>query len=68
MKFFTKEAENLCNKLIDNANALMFYLDNKGVISMCNKKAENLTGLSRKDILGKGVGNLRCLARGTGTI
>ena len=53
MKFFTKEAENLCNKLIDNANAFMFYLDNKGIISMCNKKAENLTGLARKDILGR---------------
>ncbi|MCX5711622.1 MAG: PAS domain S-box protein [Candidatus Omnitrophica bacterium] len=53
MKFFNKEAENLCNKLIDNANALIFYLDNFGLITMCNKKSENLTGLARKDILGK---------------
>ena len=52
MAFFKKESNNLCERLVDNANVLMFYLDKQGDVLLCNKKVEDFTALPEKSIIG----------------
>ncbi|MDO8662609.1 MAG: PAS domain S-box protein [Candidatus Omnitrophota bacterium] len=42
-------------KIINDASVIMFYLDLKGNISMCNKKAEEMLNRSREELSGKNM-------------
>ncbi|MDD5692684.1 MAG: PAS domain S-box protein [Candidatus Omnitrophica bacterium] len=48
-----KENTEMLHKLLDNAGVIVFYLDRKGSILLCNKKAREITGLDDENIAGK---------------
>lgn len=50
MSLDTKE---LSAKLIENAGAMVLYLDKNGDILLCNKKAESVLGLKQSEIIKK---------------
>jgi len=43
----------LNQKILDEANVIMLYLDPHGIISMCNKKIEEMVGKNRRELFGK---------------
>lgn len=48
----TNKEEKLIYRLVDDANALVLYLDTQGKINLCNKKVENITGRKKERIIG----------------
>lgn len=52
MEIFIKDSENLILKLLDNANMLVLYLDNRGYVAFSNRKVEEITGKDKKEIIG----------------
>jgi len=48
-----KENTDMLHKLLDNSGVIVFYLDRKRNILLCNKKAREITGLNDEDVVGK---------------
>jgi len=53
MNSYTEKTEKSLYRIIDNANALILYLDVKGNIIICNKKIEEVIGKLKEDIIGR---------------
>ena len=58
--------EEISSKIIENAAVLLLYLDNRGKVFFCNKKARETIGLLDAEIIGKDW--LEILFRDTGNI
>ncbi|MFH0855488.1 MAG: ATP-binding protein [Candidatus Omnitrophota bacterium] len=48
-----KSIDKPVNGLLEESNAIVLYLDPCGDISMCNKKAEEISGKPRQELIGK---------------
>ncbi|MCX5700216.1 MAG: PAS domain S-box protein [Candidatus Omnitrophica bacterium] len=48
-----QQNKDLLEKVFDDCNAIALYLDRFGNIFLCNKKTEELTGVTRETLIGK---------------
>ncbi|PIP19802.1 MAG: hypothetical protein COT38_03625 [Candidatus Omnitrophica bacterium CG08_land_8_20_14_0_20_41_16] len=52
MKSSPQDIQKSVYRIIDNSNAIVLYLDTKGLISICNKKLEEITGKDKGQMTG----------------